>query len=452
MGMARTSILLSIFSVLLCAQVTWAKAKSWTFVFAEDQRWQAHTIALDQAGWPRVVSKKFFADKEAASAFGKKVRAVDEPPMDDVVLKNQNGIVLWAVTNQWDWNWEVKFSEWVTTELNAQWWKQHGIATDCADVVYSARWIFARNNGLPMANHLITGQIFTHESVKPVWETLATDPDWQKDQRFLAALDFLLSQAFTHSLWRDSYPVAINPRAIIPGGYHLYIDQTTGHTQFIYQVGHAAADLPLVTLNSTVPRELRDMMEWVFFEQSAEPDNRALVRMRWPVFANDTVTFTPARSMPFYSQEQFSPDFIHENRGTFWREVYYRLNPRANFDLIAQKTAQQIVDQFKARAPVVDNGYRECSLSPCRPNTLRYDAWSTPSRDHRIAETIVIFDSLSSMINSWTKIRQTLYTPVAEIEGSSYTGNDFISKWRSQSYSSDPNETPRTRWGLGFFE
>ncbi len=449
--MVHTFIFGSLLSLIVCAQNSWAE-KSWTFVFAEDQQWQAHTIALDQDGWPRVKDKKYFAEQAAATAFSAQVHAVNKPPVNDVVLKNENGFTLWTVTNQWSWDWEIKFSEWVKNELNAQWWKQHGIATDCADVVYSARWIFARNNGLPMANHLITGHIFTHESVKPAWESLATAPEWQNDQRFLAALDYLLSQAFTHSLWRDSYPVAVNPRSIIPGGYHLYIDQKTGHTQFIYQVGKLPADLPLVTLNSTVPRELRDMMEWVFFEQTADPSNRALVRMRWPEFANGTVTFTPPRLMPNFSQEQFAANFIGEDRGTFWREVYYRLNPRANFDLIAQKTAQQIIEQFKARAPVVENGYRECSLSPCKPGTLRYDAWSTPSRDHRIAETIVIFDSLSSMINSWTAIRQTLYTPVARIEGSSYSGADFITKWRSQSYSSDPNESPRARWGLGFFE
>jgi hypothetical protein len=419
-------------------------APSWTFVFAEDGRWQAQTMRLDRDGWPEVVSVRSL--KDAASA--RKIKSAKAPPLDNVPLRNKNGLTLWTVTQQWDWNWEVKFADWIKAELNAGWWKQHGIATDCADVVYSARWIFARNNGLPMANHLITGNIFSHESVKPEWEALPTASDWQSDQRFLAALDYLLSQAFTHSLWRDSYPVAVTPASILPGGYHLYVHEDTGHTQFIYQVGHNSGDLPLVTLNSTVPREVRDMMEWAFFEQEADPNGRALLRMRWPVFDNGAVTFTDPAAMPFYSTEQFAPGFIAKDHGSFWREVYFRLNPQADFDLIAQKTVQQIVDQFKARVPVVENGYRECHANPCLPGTLRYDAWSTPSRDARIMDMIGIFDSMSSMITSWSRVSAIMRTRVLDMGGWSYTAADFMSKWRAETYSSDPNDRPEERWGL----
>lgn len=423
-----------------------ASTPKWTFTFAEDGRWQSHSLTLDKNGWPVVTKLQYFADKSAAAAALKTTPL--SAPVKDIALKNKNGVNLWAVTQPWDWSWEIKFAEWVRTELNAGWWKRHGVSTDCADVVYSARWIFARNNGLPMANHLVTGHIFSHESVKPEWEALPTATDWQNDQRFLAALDYLLNQAFTHTLWQDSYPVAVNPNSILPGGYHLYLDQDTGHTQFIYQVGRGPGDLPLVTLNSTVPRALRDLMEWAFFERSADPNSRALLRMRWPEFNNGHVTFQDPTTMPYYSNEQFSPSFIRDNRGSFWREVYYRLNPDADFDLIAQKTAQQIVDQFQTRVSVVENGYRECSATPCVPGTPRYEAWSTPSRDHRIAETIQIFDSLSSMITSWSRISAILRTRILEMGGWNYSAGDFMSKWRADSYSSDPNDPPANRWGL----
>lgn len=445
--MASTTFFIALITSFVFSNQVRAE-NNWTFVFAENQTWQSHTLALDKHGWPRIVATRLFKNKESASAFTAQVRPVKNPPFASVPLRNKNGLTLWTVTHQWDWNWEVKYADWVRTVLNPRWWKENGIATDCADVVYSARWIFARNHGLPMANHLITGHILSHESVRPDWENLATATDWQKDQRFLAALDYLLSQAFTHSLWRDSYPVAINTSAIIPGGYHLYIDQETGHTQFIYQVGRTASDLPLLTLNSTVPRELRDLMEWVFFESYADINSRGFVRMRWPVFQNGRVSFVAPSAMPYFSNEQFAANFIRGGRETFWREVYYRLNPSADFDLIAQKVVQQVVDQFKARVPVVERGYNECSLSPCLPGTLRYDAWSTPSRDHRLGETIAIFDSLSSMITSWSAVGRIMRTPILVWDGYQYNGADFMSKWRAVQFTSDPNDTPPVRWGI----
>jgi hypothetical protein len=426
--MARWALLFLIFAPLTTF------AKTWHFAV----NGQIRTVILDNNGWPRTL----FASPQAALA------ATDPLfPLKDIPLKGKSGSTLWTVSTDWDWNWEIKFAEWVKTELNAHWWKANGIATDCADVVYSARWIFARANGLPMANHLITGQIFSHESVMPEWENLPTASDWRQDQKFLAALDYLLSQAFTHTLWLDSYPVAVTTASILPGGYHLYIDESTGHTQLIFQVGRRPAELPLVTLNSTVPRELRDLMEWAFFEQNADPNSRALMRMRWPRWNGGIITFTDPRAMPYYSEEQFSPAFIDSNRGTFWREVYYRLNPQADFDLIAQKTVQQIVDQLKARVPVVENGYRDCSLNPCAPGTRRYETWSTPSRDHRIGETVKIFDSLSSMINSWTVVGRIMRQPILLLNGNQYDGSDLMSVWRMETFSSDPNDTPAARWG-----
>jgi hypothetical protein len=445
--MAWTYCLLALLSPLLLPSPAKAETK-WTFVFAENQTWQAQTIALDQHGWPRLIATDLFKNRKLASSFASRTQAVDRPPVASIPLRNKNGRSLWAVTQQWDWNWELKYADWVKTVLHPRWWKENGIATDCADVVYSARWIFARNNGLPMANHLITGHVFSHESVRPDWEGLPTASDWQNDQLFLAALDYLLSQAFTHTLWRDSYPVAINMASIMPGGYHLYIDQESGHTQFIYQVGRTASSLPLLTLNSTVPRELRDLMEWVFFESYADINSRGFVRMRWPLFQNGNVRFVDPTAMPHFSNEQFDANFVSGGRDTFWREVYHRINPRADFDLIAQRVVQQVVDQFKARVPVVDRGYQECSLSPCLPGTQRYDTWSTPSRDRRIGESIAIFDSLSSMITSWSAVRRIMQTPILVWDGYQYNGSDFMTNWRTSQFTSDPNDTPSMRWGI----
>lgn len=442
--MAWMLILAFSFSTFAVEILETTTGKSWTFTFNEDHQWVSQKIQLDKDGWP--ISAQLVHSKERPRSA--KGTALSQPPFQDQVLKGRDGISLWPVTHQWSWDWELKYTDWIKSEINPQWWKNHGIATDCADVVYSARWIFARINGLPMANHLITGHIFYQDSVKPEWEALPTAPDWNQDQRFLAALNYLMNKTYTHTLWQDSYPIAIQIDSLLPGGYHLYLDNRSGHTQLIYKVGTHADEIPVLTLNSTVPQELRDLMEFVFFDNEVDENSRAFLRMRWPVYTSNGITLAQPQAMPKYSKEQFKPDFVQDGRDSFWREVFFRINPSADYDLIAQKTAQLIIDQFQARVPVVENGYRICSANRCQPGTSRYDAWSTPSRDHRIADTIQVFDSLSSLITSWTDIRRILRSPILNVSGLTYVGSDFVWRWRSGQYSSDPNDPPDARWGL----
>jgi len=429
-----------------------AQEQAWTFLYNEDHRWFADTLTLDQEDWPVLQQSKSAPAKASLQRqFRPGLVRLNQPPFEGQELKNKNGLTLWTVTNEWDWNWEIKYADWVKREIDPHWWKANNISTDCADVVYSARWIFARIHGLPMANHLISGHIFSHKSVRSGWERLPTAPEWQNDQRFLAALEYLLTKAYTHTLWKDSYPVAITKSAMLPGGYHLRIDQTTGHTQFIWKVGTIPEELPLLTLNSTVPRELRDMMEFVFFEYTSDAAGSGFVRMRWPVFESNGIRFVAPELMPYYSVEQFGSRFIQGGRNFFWEEVYFRLNPRANFDKIALKSAQQIVEQFKARVPVVEQGYRFCSATPCIAGTPEYDTWSTPSRDRRITQAIEVFDALSPMISVWTPITAALRTQILTMDWRTYNAGDFASKWRAREFTSNPNDPPRVRWGLGYY-
>ncbi len=426
-----------------------AEAKSWSFLYSQDGLWFTDKITLDENGWPELIQQAYFTSERIAKRAAGQIADLGHPPFKDIELISSNGVTLWNVTEEWSWAWEIRFAEWVKTELNSHWWKDHGLATDCADVVYSARWIFAREHGLPMANHLITGHIFSYRSVKPEWESLPTDKAWEKDQRFLAALNYLLSQTFTHSLWRDSYPIAITQSALTPGAYHLQLHDDSGHTQFVNHVGLTAEEVPLLTLNSTVPREVRDLEELVFFEDSADEKSAGFLRMRWPQFdALGKVSFVPANAMPHYSVEQFETSFVSPNRSTFWEEVFFRLNPFADFDRVGQKTASQIVDLFKARVPIVERGFQVCNANPCLPGSPEYNAWSTPSRDRRIRRTIDVFDSISSLIYSWSKISRLLEMPILSLGGSLFNGEELMSNWRSGSYSSNPNHLPEVRWGL----
>lgn len=416
-------------------------AKVGTFVYFEDGKWFEQTVTLDKKGWPKIKSLR---------AMNHQPRAKSTPlfSLASQELKSETGSTLWAVSNQWDWSWELKFTEWVKAEIDPSWWRVHGLATDCADAILAARWVFARNNGLPMANRLGAGNWFTQRSVKTEWETLPTAPEWFNDQKFLAALNYLMNFTFTHTLWKDSYPVAVNTSSILPGGYYLSLHGNTGHTQFVYKVGVATSDVPLTTLNSTVPRDKRDLMEFLFLETSTTENRSGFVRMRWPVWTADQVDLVPPEQMPNFSREQYAANFVRHPHNNFWQEVFYRLDPAADYNRILLKIAKQLKDMFLARITVVDQGYKVCSASPCAKGSADYEAWSTPSRDERIYETITIFDQITSLTMPGSDVRAVLHQQVLNLNGYDYTVLDLMGSWRMQVYSSDPNDPPSVRWGL----
>jgi hypothetical protein len=438
---------LACFFLFIFASHAWAEH----YLYAEGGRWHVNVISMDAAGWPQLDEAHSFNTEAQARAFvhsaGEKAAPLNvaKPGPE---LRGRAGSELWSVTNQWDWEWEIKFGQWVSAELHTGWWKNYGLATDCADVVYTARWIFARMNGLPMANSLASGQWFSHRSVKPEWETLPTDPEWFKDQKFLAALNYLESVTYTHTLWNDSYPSAINARALIPGAYHLHLTNESGHTLLVHSVGLQPDDVPVTVLYSNIPSEVRELWAAVFLDQESDASGNGFVHMRWPQWAGEVVSLVPATQMPNYSLEQFAPNFIRPPRSAFWQEVFFRLNPRANFEKIATKTLQQILDSFHARVPVVVKGWAVCSVTPCVQGSPEWELWSTPSRDGRLMGNINVFDELAVQIGDMSKFMTLLNKKVVTVGGQTLNLHQTIEVWRNGGYSSDPNEPPEVRWGI----
>lgn len=433
--------MISLLLALLISPPT--KTASYEFTYSESETWITASIVLDEHGWPEL-------QKHSVHPLRPNVVENSRPavPGAGTELRGLSTSQLWTVTQEWNWNWELRFAEWVKTELDSTWWTRHAIATDCADAVLSARWIFARIHGLPAANHLITGHWFTYRSVKPEWEALPTATEWYDDQKFLAALDYLLSQAFTQSLWEDSYPIAINPQALIPGAYHVRAYDDTGHVQLVYQIGLQPDQIPILTLNSTIPRRVRDLTEYVFLDAATHASAGGFMRMRWPQWNADVVSFVADELMPHFSWEQFDPRFVRGGRKHFWEEVFYRLNPGANLEMLSERSLIQVRDLYLARIPVVEEGYTYCRAHSCSEGTLDWNAWSTPSRDKRIASSIGVFESLYQRTGGTERIRRLLSQDILSLGRDEYSLNQLIQIWNRHAYSSDPNVPIRRRWGL----
>lgn len=359
---------------------------------------------------------------------------------------------LWEAREKWNSVWEQKFSTWIFTDIDAQFFQKYKLATDCADVLYALRWIFARNNQLEMASRLSgSGSFLTHRSLRGAWASLPTAADWFADRRFLAALNYLLDNTYTHSLMTDSYPIEIKAGAVAPGVYHLDLHRESGHTQIIYRTDQQPGILlPFLIIQSTVPRKVRELSVQGFW-YTAQPliNKGGLLRMRWPEFKGGSVTLTAGSSMPFFSNEQYASDFLRKTNFPYNQEVYLRLNPALDFKKVAEEAYQSMQTMFKDRLQIVEEGFEFCSKNNCSPGSSGYEDWSTPTRDRRLLDLNQQVRLILQNLPTGTFDRSPiLHDDFIQIHGQSYNLALLLSVWQAGAYSSEPTETPVKRWGV----
>ncbi len=363
-------------------------------------------------------------------------------------LRGESG-GLWQAENKWSSDWERKYSEWIAHEVDSKFWIRNGVATDCADIAYSLRWIFARVNKLEMGSRIsASGDFLTHRSLRNEWAKLPTAEKWNEDKRFLAALNYLLDNTYTHSLMDDSYPISIGRDSLAEGVYHLNLHDVSGHTQVVFRTDQAPGVLlPFVILQSTTPRKVREVTMGGFF-YTAQPKlgHGGLLRMRWPDFSNAKPRLIDAAKMPFYSLEQYAPEFLRTPQTYYNQEVYLRLNPTLDFQKVANAAYENLITMYTDRIQIVEDGFSQCHGS-CAANSIPYEEWSTPSRDARILDLIAQIDLIRQSLPNFVE-PDSLDKPLFLLQGESYTLKSLIAAWRFACFQSDPNLPPARRWGV----
>jgi len=120
---------------------------------------------------------------------------------------NESSDQIWTVgLNRWTVEEECRFGKWVDENITEDFFIRYRIPTDCADVPYAIRWIYARIAHLPAAAITKNGKLIGHWSRD--WKHLPTHPDWHQDKRFRAALHYLVSETWTGTLPRTPIPSA----------------------------------------------------------------------------------------------------------------------------------------------------------------------------------------------------------------------------------------------------
>lgn len=424
----------------------------------ENDLWVVEAFRINIDGWQDRIWRRSFVTLTEARQIMQQIGATYHgsslnQPTGWELKTSLNTPPLWKVTQEWSWQWEQKYADWVNENIDPEFFRTHQIATDCADVAYALRWIFARINGLPAAGLLAaSGNLLTHNSVRPEWLRLPTSANWNEDKRFRAALNYLMDNTYTHTLLRDSYPVEISQMSLLAGTHYLKLFKTTGHTQFVHRTSYEnPASLPVKVIASTVPRSVRSLYEEYFWEWSQPKETEGgFMRFRWPIVSKSGTTLVPREKMPFFSRVQYAPDF-QNGQPSYSMAVIYKLNPRFDAQEVLKAGYSDLRAQLKQRQIVVVEGAKVCSIKSCEPGTDEYENWSTPSRDKRIGQLIMQLDAFIFQIVDpalHTAREKELDSTAIELDSKSYPLRSVLFVWKSQLYSSEPTVSQALRWGL----
>lgn len=423
-----------------------AMAKDFTEVYESAGGWRVDHFRVSPGKLQDFVGYQTFQSRAEADSYAKSLKTISKSMDSFALTVTETKSHIWSVENEWSEAWEEKYAAWVEKNFDKNFFVKYSLATDCADVAYTLRWIFSRMNGLPATATLAgSGLEVSHESMKEEWGKLPTHSDWDKDQRFLAALDWLLNNVFTGTLAKDGYPVEINSQTIRPGLVNLI----GGHTEVFSVVSTEPETVPFVVLSSTVPRSVRVLSERVFLDSSPfyDPASGGLLRFRWPIKAGARWESIPKEKMPFYSLEQYSKDLCESGSG-FSQCIMERLGIVFNADLVFRKLLSNMEDFLQQRKAIVEEGYLACQSIDCSPGSVGYEDHSTPSRDKRLLGQIRSMQTLANQIGKSNEFYQWRKDASISIAGKVLSVNDFFDYLENGFVSYDPRDEIGARWSL----
>jgi hypothetical protein len=353
---------------------------------------------------------------------------------------------VWKVGDRrWTVEEEYQFGKWVDENIAEDFFIRYKIPTDCADVLYAVRWIYARIAHLPAAATTKDGKLFGHWSTN--WKHLPTHPDWDKDKRFRAALVYLVSETWTGTLPRDSYPIRISPDSVTPGTLLLMAKAHAGIVGHVSLGGSQAH--PLQTWESMLPVKVRKLSLRNFFSLKPESTlHSGLVKFRWPISENGGWKYLPVKEHPFYSEEQYTPGFCNRDED-FVEAVAKRIDPVDYAPMEKMVNVVATITRFlRDRVPIVLTGHQQCSKGKCPEGSDLWEIHNTLGRDGMI---ILLMDHLSQIIESnhldreLTK-RMMEAIPINISKSHSVT---FYHVYQNCLWlSTHPEESIEARWGL----
>ncbi len=367
----------------------------------------------------------------------------------------RNNHVIWETKNQWSDDWELKYAQWLQSNVHEDFFQKFRLPTDCADALVGFRWIFSRINYLPVANTLAdTGELFGNFSMFRKWHKLETSANWYEDELFLTALNYIMDLTSSHTVVNDGYPVRIDRTGLLAGSYIITQNHGSGHAKIINETHFdEVTELPFYTLASTTPRAVRALVRETFVDQEWPTHlSKEILAFRWPVLKNSKWILQAPEAHSRYSVEQYDLK-LRESYPAFISFVLSRVKESYDPVKLVAAGAKEISNYANLRIDVVNQGAIACKNNACPPNSDGYKNWSTVNRDEKLLKK---FTELDILVNEFEAISPGLFdfwinqlrnTKII-VHGIEISLSNIRYLFEHKFTSVDPNLSPAERWGL----
>lgn len=400
---------------------------------------------------------------------------------------------VWEEKNQWSADWESKYSQWIKTTYNEDFFTTGawaGVSTDCADAVYFSRLIFSYENSLPfqIVDHTGGTKYITNKMSR--WDNLPNTKD-----RVKKMMAWMMDIVSTQTLFVDTYPIAINRTYVTPGkvwvrpslqisgqglgqiferiGTFLSGKSSNpdpGHAEVVKEVTESGI---VYLIGSTVPATVRKLTLASSFK--IMPDNQQLGLRAW----KEPQHYGAAKEQqPGYSVEQYTMGVVpvsqnNSGDGGFTNSI------QAPTQKTYAEWSKQVHERLALRSETKDEKIRRlatelCSLAQSRVEVVRdselykkaigggcmdadgYESFSTPSRDKRIYDTLSDLSKAASgnlffgaRLES-TAVKKALAAcgDLEIAEGKKLSMSAYAKNISNDMISSDPNVSLSARWGI----
>ena len=352
---------------------------------------------------------------------------------------------VWQPLHEWTIEEESRFAAWCAEYVDENFFLNHRIPVDCADVPYGLRWIYARIRRLPVAATGRDGTLIGHWSGD--WDYLPSHSRWDKDPRFRAALFTALGMTTTETIPNDTYPIEVIPANVNPGTVFL---TTEGHTGVVARLVLDGSTIhPVQTWEASLPVKRQKLKMRDFLMHTPNAWNQSgLLKFRWPEKMDGDWRYIERQAQPAYSEEQYSPRFFSASP-VYVDAVAKRIDPRQHDPREkAQRVIDYVVKMLDERVLIVLGGYGYCSEKPCPEGSDMWEAYSTPLRDRKIR---LLFWYLDTIVEGNGLDLKPLLKRMKTIKFD--IGNkktiDLLHIYQNREWLSyDPDDPIEMRWGL----
>lgn len=373
-------------------------------------------------------------------------------------IANASPAAVWEDKNSWDDSWEEKYKSWVKKNWDKKTFAKDtiykGLLVDCADAVYSMRYIFAAENNLPFVIRDPTGGDLLISNQRSKWDDL---PENKRKREFLKSLYGVVS---TRSLPNDTYPVAVSRKTITSGAL-LRTDQDSHHSWTIKYMSDTG--VPFLVFSS---RPAKNIMLTRFeypttqftFPNGLKPERN----VGFMAFKQPADLLKNKSEIPGYSLEQYNID-IRSWAQTLQKKLALK-------DESLSEKAERIMisacDGSMERVEAVNDALNFLAKTgnQCM-SAQKYDDYSTPSRDKRLKGSFdeleeiyqtAVAEDLAKTFNPdvWAQLSHIMkgtasdFCPIQISSNTILNLNQIYTGFVQGLISSNPHDPLSIRWGL----